>query len=97
MKGGFAALYDLKTISGKSSAGNRLSESIGQTKRVILNVASNYNPRMLAVDIRGYFNANPEVQEVIVLKGGRMLPVTRKNVSAKKWPKRFCGDYTKKK
>ena len=37
--------YDLKTIMGKSSAGNRLLESIGQSNRVLLNITADYNAR----------------------------------------------------
>ena len=40
--------YDLKTIMGKSSAGNRLLESIGQSNRVLLNITADYNARLLA-------------------------------------------------
>lgn len=96
-KKNFVGLYDLKTISGESSAGNRLRESKGQANRVILNITSNYNPRRLAADIKNYFDSNSEAEEVIVIKGGRMLTTTRANVRAKKWAKRFYTDYTKKK
>lgn len=65
----FIAAYDVKTILGQSSVGNRLSESIGQTKRVILNMATGYNARSLAKDIKGYFEANKEAVEVIIFKG----------------------------
>ena len=97
VKKNFVGLYDLKTISGESSVGNRLRESKGQANRVILNITSNYNPRRLMADIKNYFDSNSEAKEVIVLKGGRMLKATRENVKAKKWPKQFFADYTKKK
>ena len=35
-------MYDLKTISGSSSVGNRFYESIGQTNRVLLNITTEY-------------------------------------------------------
>ena len=41
-------MYDLKTISGKASAKNRLLESIGQTNHVLLNMSTDYNARSLA-------------------------------------------------
>lgn len=49
---GVYKLFDLKTISGKNSVGNRLRESIGQTNRVLLNMANDYNTRLLASDIK---------------------------------------------
>ena len=79
--GKFIASYDVKTISGKNSVGNRLIESIGQTKRVILNMTTNYNPRSLAKDIKGYFEANKEAAEVMILKGGSCIKVTRKQIN----------------
>lgn len=96
-KKNFVGLYDLKTISGKSSAINRLMESKGQANRVILNITSGYNPRRLANDIKYYFDSNPEAKEVLVLKGGKMLTTTRTGINDKKWIKRFYEDYTKKK
>ena len=35
-------MYDLKTISGKGSVDSRLSESMGQTNRVVLNISTDY-------------------------------------------------------
>ena len=45
---GVYRLYDLKTIQGKASAGNRMNDSIGQTNRVLLNISTDYNSRLLA-------------------------------------------------
>ena len=39
--------FDLKTITGKNSVGNRLTESLGQTERVLLNMRTDYNIRHL--------------------------------------------------
>ena len=49
---GVYKLYDLKTISGKTSAENRLIESIDQTNRVLLNTTTDYNPGSLARSIK---------------------------------------------
>lgn len=66
---GVFKMFDLKTILGKASAGTRLKESIGQTNHVILNIATNYDPRMLAKDVRDYFEANKQAREVLIMKG----------------------------
>jgi hypothetical protein len=55
-----------------------VNESVGQTNRVILNMATTYNARTLASDIRQYFESNKEAQEVIILKGHRQISVFRK-------------------
>ena len=74
---GVYKLYDLKTISGKSSVESRLIESIGQTNRVLLNIITDYNPGALARSIKRYFEYNSSTLEVLVFKGRKMVSVTR--------------------
>ena len=74
---GVYKLYDLNTISGKSSAENRLVESIGQTNRVLLNITTDYNLGSLARSIKRYFENNSSALEVLVFKGKKMVSVTR--------------------
>ena len=74
---GVYKLFDLKTISGKSSVGNRLLESIGQSNRVLLNLPTGYNTRLLAADIKTYFELNDAALEVMILKGGKLLSIDR--------------------
>ncbi len=75
---GIYKLYDLKTISGKSSLENRLMESIGQTNHVLINVCTTYNARLMATQIKNYFEANPEASEVLVYKGRKAISVIRR-------------------
>ncbi|MBQ7550020.1 MAG: hypothetical protein IJT04_00645 [Bacteroidales bacterium] len=70
---GVYKLYDLK----KSSADNRLIESIGQTNRVLLNITSDYNPSSLARSIKRYFENSSTALEVLVFKGKKTLSITR--------------------
>ena len=70
-------LFDLKTISGKSIVGSRLIESIGQANRELLNITSSYSPSALARSIKMYFESSDEALEVLVLKGKKMISVTR--------------------
>ena len=51
-KKGILGLYDLKTVHGKGSVGTQLFDSIGQTNRVLLNITTDYNTRLLASDIK---------------------------------------------
>ena len=66
-----------KTISGKSSAGNRLFDSKGQANRALLNMRTSYNPRKLALNIKDYFADNPDAREVLIFKGKREISVTK--------------------
>lgn len=75
---GIYKMYDLKTIYGRSSVGNRLWESIGQTNHVLLQLNTRYNGGRLAAEIRTYFQLNPQACEVLIFKGKRVLTVKRK-------------------
>ena len=88
-------IYDLKTIHGKSSAINRLLDSIGQTNRVILNIATDYNPSLLARDIRKYFERNIEALEVLVLKGHKAISISRELSQSDAFYRIFMKKYTK--
>lgn len=74
---GLYRMYDLKTIQGRSSIINRLAESIGQTNHVLLNMATTYNGRLLATQIKRYFELNPLASEVLIFKGGQAISVKR--------------------
>ena len=74
---GIYKLYDLKTVSGKTSLENRLIESIGQTNHVLINVRTTYNIRLMATQIKNYFEANPEAVEVLIFKGKQMYTIKR--------------------
>jgi len=74
---GVYKLFDLKTITGKNSVGNRLKESIGQTNRVLLHMTVDYNPATLARSIKMYFESSNDALEVLVLKGRKIISVTR--------------------
>lgn len=71
-------MYDLKTIQGKGSAGTQLMDSIGQSDRVLLHIVSNYSDRILASDIKSYFEVNPSALEVLVFKRRKAISVRRR-------------------
>ena len=76
-KKGILGLYDLKTVQGKGSVGTQLLDSIGQTNRVLLNMTTDYNARLLASDIKSYFESNRYAIEVLIFKGNKSIPVKR--------------------
>ena len=90
---GIYKIYDLKTIYGKSIVSTRLQESIGQTHHVLLNMVTDYNPRLLAEDIRSYFNTTPNACEVLIFKHGKLISVTRNSVKHKDFVKVFMKNY----
>ena len=80
---------DLKTITGTGSIGTRLEESIGQTNRVFLNLATTYPTNRMATEIKQYFEANSEVLEVLVAVGKKLVSVERYMVSERNFYKEF--------
>ena len=74
---GVIGLYDLKTIQGKASVSNRLNESIGQTNRVLLNMTTDFNARLLASDIKSFFEKSRDAIEVLVFKGNKTISIKR--------------------
>ena len=93
-KGNYKA-YDLKTISGKSSVSNRLFDSIGQSNRVLLNMTADYNARLLASDIKTYFESNLDAVEVMIFKGKKVLSVSRYHTLNPLFNKNFRRKYEK--
>lgn len=92
---GVYKMFDLKTVSGKNSVDNRLSESIGQTNRVLLHMLVDYNPSALARSIKRYFVSNPNAKEVLVFKGKKLLSVTRKTLDDNQFFQTFIRRYIK--
>ena len=92
---GVLKLFDLKTIAGKNSVDNRLSESVGQTNRVLLHMTAEYNPGTLARSIKRYFELNPYAREVLVYKGKKEISVTRKSLEDTNFFRTFIRRYAK--
>ena len=93
---GYIGLYDLKTISGKNSIGNRLEGSIGQSNKVLLNISTDLNPRVVAKAIKHYFEENKDAQRVLIFKGKKEILIKRKSVD-KNFQQSFLSLWAKKK
>ena len=70
-------VYDLKTVFGRSSVGQSLIDSIGQCNRILLNIQTDYNTRLLISDITKYFEANPSGVEVLIFKGRKRISIDK--------------------
>ena len=82
-------MFDLKTITGTWSIGTRLEESIGQTNRVFINLATTYPTNRMATEIKQYFEANNEALEVLVAVGKKMVSAERNFVMKRTFFKEF--------
>ena len=76
-KKGILGLYDLKTVHWKGSVETQLLDSSAQTNRVLLNMLTGYNARLLASDIKTYFESNRDAIEVLIFKGNKILTIKR--------------------
>ena len=85
--------FDLKTITGKNSVGNRLKESIGQTERVLLKMQTDYNVRRLTQEIKRYFEMSTDVQEVLIYSGGKEISIKRNIASSKGFLKMMMNSF----
>ncbi|MBO7440499.1 MAG: hypothetical protein J6U21_12570 [Bacteroidales bacterium] len=92
---GLFRMYDVKTIQGKTSVLNRLVESIGQTNHVLLNMNTQYNSRLLAFQIKRYFEVNPDAAEVLIFKGKQTFSVIRAYAKEKSFVTLFSKQYGK--
>ena len=75
---GVYKLFDLKNITGKNIVLTRLNESANQANRALLNMPAKYNTRMLAADIKNYFESNDKALEVLIFRRKHELSVFRR-------------------
>lgn len=75
---GVYKLFDLKNISGKNIVLTRLNESAEQANRALLNMPAKYNTRLLAADIRNYFESNDKALEVLIFRRKYELSIFRR-------------------
>lgn len=97
VKKGIYKDYDLKTVVGKGSVGDNLMSSIGQTRRVLLNMTTDYNPRSLASDIKRYFEANKNATEVLIYKSKRQISIHKELANHGGFIKEFISIWNKQK
>ena len=92
---GIHKLYEMKTISGQNSVGNRINEALKQSNRLLLNMKTRYNPRKLGKEIIRCFESNRECKEVMVFYNRQSLTITRQVALRKGFGAEFCRQYGK--
>ena len=92
---GVYKMFDLKTISGKNSVGNRLKDSIGQTNCVLLHLVCDYNVRNLTQEIKRYFEMSSEVSEVLIFTGKKEISTKRNIATSKGFLKMMINSFRK--
>jgi hypothetical protein len=77
----------------RASVDNRLKESIGQSNRILLNMAVDYNPRHLAMSIKRYFEQNQSALEVLNFKGSKVISIIREDTESYVFIRNFMMKY----
>ena len=94
---GVYKLFDLKTITGKNSVGNRLRESVGQSNSVLLNLKCNYGIRNMTDEIRKHFETSPSAVEVLIFSGNKEISIKRNIATSKGFLKMMMNSFHKSK
>ena len=94
---GVYKMFDLKTISGKNSVGNRLNDSIGQTNCVLLNMVCVYNVRNLTMEVKRYFESNVDAFEVLIFTGKKEISIKRNIATSRGFLKMLMNSFRKQK
>ena len=92
---GVYKMFDLKTISGKNSVGNRLNDSIGQTNCVLLNMVCVYNVRNLTMEVKRYFESNVDAFEVLIFTGKKEISIKRNIATSRGFLKMLMNSFRK--
>lgn len=92
---GIYKLFELKTITGQNSVGNRISDALDQSNRILLNMSVHYNPRKLGKEIIRCFRINKSCMEVLILHNKQALSITRPVALKKGFGGRFSRLYGK--
>ena len=94
-KKGAYKMYDLKTVHGKASIETQLLDSMEQSNRILLHMTADYNARLLASDIKSYFEKNADAVEVLIYKGKKVVSVNRYSALNPMFYKQFRKRYEK--
>lgn len=92
---GVYKMFDLKTIIGRNSVGNRLKESIGQSNSVLLNLKCTYGIRNITDEIRRHFEMSPSAVEVLIFFGNKEISVKRNIATSKGFLKMMMNSFRK--
>lgn len=92
---GVYKLFDLKTIIGRNSVGNRLKESIGQSNSVLLNLTCSYGIRNITDEIRHHFEMSHSAVEVLVFTGNKEISIKRNIATSKGFLKMMMNSFRK--
>jgi hypothetical protein len=78
-----------KTLNGKNSLNHLLKKGAAQSERVVIDIIGTDNTNYISDNVKDAFLKNSELREVWLLKGSRIIPVTRQHVESKSFKSDF--------
>ena len=86
---------ELKTIYGINSLDNRLYVASTQSDRIVINIVGNATSRYVADEIKDFYQQNPQIKEIIVLKSGKPIYVDYRHANKKNFVKTFMNEWAR--
>ncbi len=90
-------LYEIKTINGVGSLESRLNKSATQSTNVILDVADIYESRIIAEELKRFYETHSHIKDIILFRGKREIHITRSDIQSERFIRNFIIQWAKKK
>lgn len=78
-----------KTLDGKNSLDHLIEKGSEQSSKIVIDIIGTTNVTYLSTAIKTGFEQNHALQEMFLLKGSRLIRITRKMLLAKTFLKSF--------
>jgi hypothetical protein len=78
-----------KTLNGDNSLNHLLGKGATQSERICVDIIGNNNTKYVAENVEKAFRENPMLREIILLKGSRLVTITRQQAKYRDFRKMF--------
>lgn len=96
-KGGKVYYTEGKLSTGKNSLGHNLAKGSSQSERILVDLTGTNDSNYITARLEEAFKNNSDLKEVMLLKGGRMIPIKELTVQRKDFKQYFKRVWEQKK
>jgi hypothetical protein len=75
--------------NGDNSLNHLLGKGAQQAERICVDIIGTDDTKYIAKELRDAFQYNAELKEVLLLKGSRLITITRRNIESMSFNKDF--------
>lgn len=97
VKGGKAYYTEGKLSTGKNSLDHNLAKGGRQSERILIDLTNTTDTNYISSQLERAFQNNSELREVMLLKGGRLMNISRQDVEAKGFDGKFKRKWEQRK